>query len=261
MLFIAFIIPLSILIIKALNLKMEVWINISEILKNIVNIAFFMVTGVLAYLTYRQAKKSFFSPMKNEIFKKQVDKLEEFKESYGRVTSENDLFTAYRFEEIFIYNWMKIFVKHNNPKDDPNELLEGFRRIMFIELSSPTTTESRIFPRYYNEKEGEVLNLQLSLSYKQISNSIEDVITSNFIPSLIQQKVILLQDAGENILLEITKYLENDIPNMQSITSNNIEGAMNSFKNFNPSKTILYEKYNDCLSTIRNYLNTDKIMN
>ena len=244
-----------------MDLELDTWNNLSNILKNLIQIGFFFLTGVLAYFSYRHAKKSLFSPMKNEIFKKQVLKLEEFKESYGRITSEDDLFTAHRFEEIFIYNWMKLFAKLKEPDTDPNLLLDTFRRRMFIELSGPETVESRIFPGYYRDIEGKIPKLELSHNYINISNSLKEIITSNLIPAKIQRKAEKLQDSTENILKEIVTYLESNVSEIKITDDNNIEGAMKGYYNFHPSKTDLYDQYRECINSIREYLNTDKIMN
>lgn len=55
--------------------------------KDLTNIAFFLVGGTIAVLTYLQARKTVFSPLKTEIFKSQLKAIEEvvafFKESPG----------------------------------------------------------------------------------------------------------------------------------------------------------------------------------
>jgi len=257
----AIIMPIILLTLILMNIELETWNNLSNIAKNIVQLFFFVLTAILAILTYRQAKKSFFSPMKNEIFKRQIEKLEEFKNSFGTIINKNDLIKAFTFEEIFVYNFMKTFAKIKDPDHDPNDILQPFRPSMSIVLMTPENMESRIFPGYFQDKEGKIPSLDLTSNYIRINESLKKITTSNLIPYDIQNSIKEFQIDAENILKKIVEFLESKEDDIKKSDENNIDGAVIAYREFNLNEENLYLKYLDCISKIRDYLNTDKIMN
>ena len=58
------------------NFELEEW-------KNIFNIGFFLVVGTIAILSYLQARKTLFSPIKTEIFKLQVEEIKKILEAFN----------------------------------------------------------------------------------------------------------------------------------------------------------------------------------
>lgn len=77
--------------------------SIVEDIKNFFNIIFFLVIGIIAILSYLQARKTLFSPIKTEIFKIQM---EEFKSvlAFFNKRSSSDFDTEFGFDEILNIN-------------------------------------------------------------------------------------------------------------------------------------------------------------
>ena len=60
-----------------------------EVIKNFFNIIFFATMSILAILSYLQARKTLFSPIKTEIFKLQVKELQEVINIFNNHNNEN----------------------------------------------------------------------------------------------------------------------------------------------------------------------------
>lgn len=69
-------------------------LKISNIMTSFVQVLFFVVTAIIAILSYRQAKQTLFNPIRTEIFKLQV-------EEYQRIV---EFFRQGSFIEVFDYN-------------------------------------------------------------------------------------------------------------------------------------------------------------
>ena len=74
-----------------------------EDLKNIFNIIFFLIIGVIAILSYLQARKTLFSPIKTEIFKVQIEAFQEVLKFFNKHSS-HDFDVAFDISNIFNMN-------------------------------------------------------------------------------------------------------------------------------------------------------------
>ncbi|HDX9512362.1 TPA: hypothetical protein ROY06_005749 [Bacillus cereus] len=79
-----------------------------EIIKNICHILFFIVTGIIAILTFIQAKKTVLQPIKTEIFKEQIKELSKILEIFNG-KGEYELRKDLDFGNILNINVHKMF--------------------------------------------------------------------------------------------------------------------------------------------------------
>ncbi|WP_242294600.1 hypothetical protein [Bacillus cereus group sp. BfR-BA-01381] len=79
-----------------------------EIIKNICHILFFVVTGIIAILTFIQAKKTVLQPIKTEIFKEQIKELSKVLELFNG-KRELELRNDYDFDKILMFNTLIMF--------------------------------------------------------------------------------------------------------------------------------------------------------
>lgn len=67
---------------------------------------------ILAILSYIQAKKGLFNPLRAEIFKSQFEKMKEFLEIYGVINSQEDLENSYSLDNLKIANIYNLFFEY-----------------------------------------------------------------------------------------------------------------------------------------------------
>lgn len=82
-------------------------IKIIESLKSIANIIFFVITGIVAVLSYLQARKTLFNPIRTETFKLQLKAFEEVLLYFGNKT-ESDFERSFDLKQIVSLNALKM---------------------------------------------------------------------------------------------------------------------------------------------------------
>lgn len=78
-----------------------------EALKNIVNIFFFIVVAVITVLSYLQARKTLFAPIRTETFKLQLKAFEEIL-LYFQNKSESDFLNSFDLDKIVSLNALRM---------------------------------------------------------------------------------------------------------------------------------------------------------
>ncbi|OIS63054.1 hypothetical protein A4A36_20925 [Bacillus subtilis] len=85
------------------------WLNLNlEDIKNIFNTLFFITTGTVAILTFRQARKTVLQPLRTEVFKEQIKIMGEILELFNG-KSQIDLRNDLDFRRIFEGNCLRMF--------------------------------------------------------------------------------------------------------------------------------------------------------
>ena len=84
-----------------------------ETFKNITNIFFFLIMSIIGILSYIQAKKTVFSPIKTEVFKYQLQAFEKIIE-YFQNKSEVELFNDLDLETIMEINTFYLYKDYVN---------------------------------------------------------------------------------------------------------------------------------------------------
>lgn len=86
---------------------MNIDLSISDI-RDLTQTAFFVSTGIIAILTYRQAKKTVLQPIKTEIFKEQIKEMSIVLEAFNGKT-EYELRNDFDLDNILYYNVLIMF--------------------------------------------------------------------------------------------------------------------------------------------------------
>jgi hypothetical protein len=81
---------------------------IIDTVKDTMQVFFFIVAGTVTVLSYRQAKKTLFTPIKTEVFKMQVKAFEEILAFFQNKT-ESDFVEAFDFNYILTINARLMF--------------------------------------------------------------------------------------------------------------------------------------------------------
>jgi hypothetical protein len=106
------------------NFTLEEW-------KNIFNIGFFLAVSTIAILSYLQARKTLFSPIKTEIFKLQVEEIKKVLEVFNH-KHQSDFDQETGIQEVFDINAHEMHMNYINSffKDQvepPEELIEKLK--------------------------------------------------------------------------------------------------------------------------------------
>ncbi|EIJ0971113.1 hypothetical protein LH716_004199 [Vibrio vulnificus] len=110
------------------NITLEEW-------KNIFNIGFFVAMSTVAILSYLQARKTLFSPIKTEIFKLQVDEIKKVLEVFNH-KRQSDFDKEFGIQEVFDMNAREMHMAYINCffKDKvqrPQELIDKLDSIRY----------------------------------------------------------------------------------------------------------------------------------
>ena len=81
--------------------------------KNIVNIGFFLVVSTIGILSYIQARKTLFSPIKTEIFKLQIEEFKKILEAFN-YKNQRQFDEETGIQEVFNINACKMHLKYIN---------------------------------------------------------------------------------------------------------------------------------------------------
>lgn len=135
--------------------------SLTTSVRNIIQSIFFAITAVLAVISFFQAKKTLFNPLRTEIFKLQIKELEHVLNSIN----EPNHFSSFDFYSIIRYNYIAFLADRFPEVVDFNNysLLSGSLRnsiVGSLDLENMTTSvfkeltmESLFFPGTSNEDE------------------------------------------------------------------------------------------------------------
>lgn len=257
-------------------------------LKDIFNILFFCTVGTIGVLSYIQAKKTLFTPIKTETFKMQIKAFEEIL-NFFQSKSETDFMKE--FDMVFIFNanaklMFNDFINHFYKKEIKikEEVIEEMIKNFVGGVASQSYAE-KFFekPDFYtkgdSQKKEEITNPAIILSewkkYEygliQFTNkydlAIEDLsklISSPLLPSdlklLIEEFESIvrsqLKTVGE-VINELAQDLPSKCPNVETVSKIDLSGAWNIFNSKNKKLEPAAEKI---LKYIREYLKIDSLL-
>lgn len=258
-------------------------------IKDCFNTLFFAVAIVITILTYLQAKKTLFTPIKTETFKMQIKAFEEIliffqNKSEGDFADQFDLKNIVRLNsEQLKIDYIKTFFK--NEIDINQEKVDE----MLSDVGGAIMTEKHFkkfaqLPNYYEkvksvEKE-EITNPTLILKewenyefgktvftrkYTTEVQKLRNLSASPLIPETLKNKIeeiiVKLQNdltIVTEIMEEISKELPTKFPNAKSLENFNQMGIWNQF---NRRKENIENDSGEILKFIRNYLKIDHLIN
>ncbi|MFI5252453.1 MAG: hypothetical protein ACHQQQ_08490 [Bacteroidota bacterium] len=257
-------------------------------LKDYLNALFFLVVGIISILTYFQAKKTIFAPIKTETFKYQLKTFEEIL-LFFQNQSEAEFIEAMDLERIVVINaysllddYYTTFINRDpsrgpiNWKDNYPDLVGSMMSNAFAEKNLLTADEFMQMKEKQLDKihssdsdpskwhEYEYGNIHFTTKYKDQRDKIVRFIVSPLIPERLRT---LLKDfeniERENlsligiVLTKLAKTLPEKFPDRSSFK--NIPMAY-FWNQYNDKRISFNEKANEILEYINQYLQIENLI-
>lgn len=251
--------------------------NITINLKDLVEGIYYITFSVIAVLTYYNAKKTFFNPFKQEIFKKQIDEISSLY-SFFEKRKELDILKNFGIEETMNCNIIQILDQYAQYKKWLKKELEErpYQKCKVFIITKECMERNFIKP--LEELEEDKIKLENNFSWESYTHDVVCIsekyiskikkldlyINSPFIPIELQKKLAILKDKMEkyNVSLGVElSSISKEIPNKIK-TPNDLEDGISWISNLleKRKQDDLFEKIiEDILLTIRKYLRTDEV--
>lgn len=241
--------------------------------------------SIIGIYSYRQAKKTVFSPIKTEVFKYQLQAFEKIIE-YFQNKSEVELFKDLDLEmimEINTFNLYKDYVNlfiDNSIKMNPKyidkytqlstriKLVKGTHFDYFEDINYATdldekkTDDSETPSCKWNKKEYEMI--YYTDNYHEVIEKIKSFQNSPLVPlelkSLINAYINIADDCLKSlgsVIEEVGKDMPNTFPTHKELKNFNTYGMLNIYSKKRPS---LEPKAKEILTYINTYLNVEKVV-
>ena len=255
--------------------------TISEF-KDLFNILFFIVVGTVTILSYFQAKKSLFSPIRTETFKLQLQIFEKIL-LYFQNNSESDFDKRFDLDNILKLNnlkmldeYIQVFFGQKGDEKVRNELFGQFvggvvskekmnKLFLHVPLhNSDFINTEESFIKKENWHNYEYIAVQFTKKYSDEIKELENLSASPLLPNNVRRALkdfeetvhFNLQVIGE-VVEEVAKTLPTESPKFNDVSNINHSGVWNIYNN---KKKSLEEKAEIILKTINSYLNVEKLI-
>jgi hypothetical protein len=256
--------------------------------KDIFQTIFFILIGVLTILSYLQARKTLFTPIKTETFKMQIKAFEDIL-AFFQTKTETDFTTQFDFDFIVSSNTRLMFadfITHfhkDQIKIDEEKLKDLHKEFCGAIMTHTWAERNLVSPDYFEKKEikkpEEVTNpalilekwknyeygpIQYSNKFNEAIDKLNQLIASPIIPTELKDKLEAFDKiVRENlytvgkVLNTIAQELPQKFPTANSIKNFDQSGVWNVYnremKKYEPIAK-------EILSYIRQYLKIDKLI-
>lgn len=230
-------------------------------------VLFWIIAALIAFLTYRQAKKTIFSGSRNEVFKLQIEEIKKLLDFLGKRESF-DYDTDDKVQRISLINIFNFFI--NNFEEISLSSTEKLN--MHIELKkNPSDKFSYIIPEgelvlFTADKSRIVLNKQYAIYMNKLDSevAINQYLKNIFIPDSIKYKLKKFLDYEKSKEQFLLDYLDRTVFVHERIESEAFEYAVEVYhdfytaysKNFNPA----LNEVDNVLNEIKQYLKVDELI-
>ncbi len=266
------------------NLTLEEW-------KNIFNICFFLAVGAVAILSYLQARKTLFSPIKTEIFKLQVEEIKKVLEVFNH-KHQSDFDRETGIQEILDINahymhlaYINCFFKDQiEPPEDLFEKLESatygavvskkYASKFFVKVSAggemkekpQVHDDSPIEPALklakWNEYEHGAVHF--TKKYNDTEEELAKLASSPLLPKELTEKIYKIIEISHNnlsligdVITEAAKEMPTQYKTIDQAISFQPTWIWNKF---NSSRESIDQSVSDILSYINTHLKINEIM-
>ena len=245
-------------------------------LSTIVQIAFFCITGAVAVLSYVGAKRTFFQPLRTEIFKKQIESLAAILEllaGKGEVDLRNDfdfptLVDANIAEMYDAYLAFAFKMKRNEEELEyrPELCPEAIMRPEFLEKASgfrmddarPPAAEG---PKTWNYRHpGTALPRRYVATRKEFDTVLDNPLLPQSIAelvenylSVVEDNAVVINDAIEECAPKMPEYY----PSLEDLTNSSFDWIHDQWVQKSAALQPLAKKINDA---VRAYFDTDNLL-
>ncbi|WP_170546522.1 hypothetical protein [Ruegeria arenilitoris] len=245
--------------------------------KNLTQIGFWIVAGSVAWLSYRQARRTIFQPAKNEVFKVQIEKLQELMQllnwksdfdawrasglSTSADISMNSLFKTYAKDRFSAEVKPKAEDKASSVGMIVSPNATGFEKIVG---PADDADESEKRPHHVYDWENYTWEtFEVSSRYQEVVELLDEVSNNPVLPHEILSKVNNLQKELHDAAIRAAHDLEKVVrefprhyPNRECLDGADLTWAHNMREERGQN---LYIKLNELKQAIRTYLQTDEL--
>ncbi len=256
--------------------------------KDVFQILFFILVGLVTLLSYCQAKRTLFTPIKTETFKMQIKSFEEIL-AFFQSKSEVDFIHLFDSRLILEANFQLLFIDYTKHffKDEIEidvEIIKEIEKNFNGAIVTKTWFEKNyISPEYFDKKKPKIQEdvkkpalilekwknyeygqIKYTKKYSQEIENLEKLIASPLIPNALKTKMeefdlIVYENLRlvGDVLNEIAQELPNNFPTTESTKKLELLGVWNEY---NKKKEDLEPKAKEILNYIREYLKIDKLI-
>ena len=255
--------------------------TITEV-KDCFNILFFIVVGTVTILSYSQAKKSLFSPIRTETFKLQLQSFEKIL-LYFQNNSDSDFDKKFDLNNILQLNnlkmldeYIQIFFGEKGDEKAREKIFGQFvggivsqekmhKLFLHVPLNnSDFKTADEPLVNKENWLNYECIMVQFTKKYSDELKELRNLSASPLLPQSVRDALkdfeqtvhFNLQLVGE-IVEDVAKGLPIESPILNDIKNLNPSGVWNIYNN---KKKSMEEKASTVLKTINSYLNVDNLL-
>lgn len=256
-----------------------------EIIKNITNIIFFSIVSIVTVLSYLQARKTLFSPIRTEIFKLQLKEFEKLIEYFQNKTEHDflNLFDYHRICELNIKQMEYSYIENFFPNEisiDKEKKQKIMASITGRIVSEKFLKKDDLLAFYDREEKKTSLNPDEILENWRKYEHEEIVYTQEYIVQLRNLEHIsaspIFPQKLQKLIVDFIRAVNHDMfiigPIIEKCSQAMLEKYPNSkaIINFSPDwiiNEIIQERKelepvaNEILLFINQYLNVEKIMN
>lgn len=236
-----------------------------------------IILTIIAILTYINAKRTFFSPFKNEVFKKQINEISMLYE-YFQSTNEIDLIKKFGLDETKILNIINLLDDYAiyqkwMPKSEIKK--RPYAKCSHFIFSKEYAEKFLKFPlEESNDEQNEISNWneyiygKLAVSNKTVQKleELDKFINSPFLPKTLKEKIISIKkwinDYEKKLMIELTN-VSKEVPKYakQCNDLNEVCPYLENLLNHNIDTEEILNITTDILATIEKYLKTNEIFN
>ena len=259
--------------------------------KNFFNICFFLVVGTIGILSYLQARKTLFSPIKTEIFKLQVEEFKKILEAFN-YKNQKQFDEETGIQEVFNINACKMHLNYINCFfKDQVELSEEFRKELesavygtvmskenflknFRRISAGEEMEkvSRISDRNPVEPalklakghEYEQVEINYTKKYDDATEELSNLASSPLLPKELVEKIhkiIEINRSNLTLIGDVLTEAAKKMPTKYTTIDQTVKFDPTWIWNeYNSSRESLDQSVNDILSYINKHLKINEIM-
>jgi hypothetical protein len=258
-------------------------------IKDSTNIIFFIIVGLIGVLSYLQARKTIFTPIKTEVFKLQLKALEDVL-VYFEKHEDTYIDSNFDYEKIFYLNTFRMFdsyidnffgdivkIDEEKRKDKYKELVGGVVSQKFMEENftlvddfkktdetkeePQITNPSIILAKWQKYEHGAIEFTAKNLKHME---TIRRFRVSPLLPNELKQKIGEFEhQAHENLMLigETLTSAAKELPEKYQSVEDLQRAAFDWLWNkYNHKKPMLTDAQNDILKFVSNYLSIDNLL-
>jgi len=249
-------------------------LTFSNLIKDIAQIVFWCIIATVTILSYFQARKTLFSPIKTEIFKMQIKTFEDILK-YFQLKTSIDFERQFELDFIFELNTKIMLQKFSNAFFVNKTYVASMKKLIdksngfivqdfYEEKFYSQITDEELFKNKEDWQKYEHGIIYITRKYIEEDNVITSFISSPLIPEQLKEKLIEFRQIVSNnislmanMLTEAAQELPDNYETVESVDKFNYIEFYNFYNNKSEK---LFPKAEDILNYLRSYLKIESLI-